>query len=132
MAISTYVIDHLHGRPAEGVNVQLERRTDATWSRLAAGHTDADGEVTDWGTEPLLRPKPGLYRLVYDAAGYFATLGMMAFYPEVVVVFAVFDPDEPYEIPLLLGPYGYATFRGHRRQATTMPAGQAADGRMGR
>ena len=34
------------------------------------------------------------------------------FYPEVVVVFTVADPEQHYHVPLLLSPYGYSTYRG--------------------
>ena len=34
------------------------------------------------------------------------------FYPEVVVIFTVADPDQHYHVPLLLSPYGYSTYRG--------------------
>ena len=50
----------------------------------------------------------GSYTLRFDTGGY---LGADAFYPEVVVTFAV-GADEHYHVPLLLSPFGYSTYRG--------------------
>ena len=52
--------------------------------------------VSDWGS--------GRYRLVFETGG--------AFFPEVVVVFEVLEPDRHYHVPLLLSPFGYTTYRG--------------------
>jgi len=52
------------------------------------------------------------YRLTFDTSAYFHSLGIEGFYPEASVVFAVRDPMQHYHVPLLLSPYGYATYRG--------------------
>ena len=63
---------------------------------------------------------PGTYRLVFDTGSYLArrsggsgdgTHGG-AFFPEVAVTFAVSDGRQHYHVPLLLSPFGYATYRG--------------------
>jgi 5-hydroxyisourate hydrolase len=46
----------------------------------------------------------GTYRLVFDVDG--------PFFPEVMVVFRVSEPDRHLHLPLLIGPYGYTTYRG--------------------
>jgi hydroxyisourate hydrolase len=69
--------------------------------------TDADGRLRDWVPDGAWRA--GAYRLVFDTAAY---LGPDAFFPEVVVVFTVTDPDRHHHVPLLLSPYGYTTYRG--------------------
>lgn len=114
MAISTNVIDCVHGRPAVGVGVRLERRVDATWSAEATGCTGTDGTVANWSPEPAGRTGRGVYRLRFDSGLYFATLGIAPMYPEVVIVFAVGEQAEDCSVTLLLGPYAYATFRGTR------------------
>jgi 5-hydroxyisourate hydrolase len=37
---------------------------------------------------------------------------VVAFYPEVVVVFTIADADQHYHVPVLLNPFGYSTYRG--------------------
>jgi 5-hydroxyisourate hydrolase len=114
MPLTTHVTDCAHGQPAAGVTVRLERRVDDDWAPRAVGATAGDGRVIDWSPEPLSRLDRGVYRLVFDSGGYFAALGIAPFHPEVVVVFAVADPDADYHVPLLLAPHGFATFRGNR------------------
>ena len=46
----------------------------------------------------------GTYRLVFATGG--------PFFPEVVVVFRVTEPDRHHHVPVLLSPYGYTTYRG--------------------
>jgi 5-hydroxyisourate hydrolase len=99
--LSTHVLDTAAGRPAEGIAVRLETREGEV---LGEGVTDADGRVPEIGPEQLDR---GAYVLRFDTALY-----VDGFYPEVVVVFTVADPDQHYHVPLLLSPYGYSTYRG--------------------
>ena len=111
-AITTHVLDASAGRPASGVPVTLETRGEGgDWLLLGRGATDADGRVRD------LLPsdfdlKAGAYRLTFDTASYFAPRGVEGFYSEVVVSFVVRDAGAHYHVPLLLGPYGYTTYRG--------------------
>lgn len=53
-----------------------------------------------------------MYRLTFDTGAYLRTSGAGGFYPEVTVVFEISDPSEHHHVPLLLSPYGYATYRG--------------------
>jgi 5-hydroxyisourate hydrolase len=99
--LSTHVLDTATGRPAEGVAIRLESRDGEL---LGEGVTDADGRVGAIGPEQLER---GAYVLRFDTGLY-----VDGFYPEVVVVFTVADPDQHYHVPLLLSPYGYSTYRG--------------------
>ena len=59
--------------------------------------------------EPLT---PGVYRLTFDTQRYFESLGVEAFYPEVVVVFETHAGETHYHVPLLLGPFGYTHIPG--------------------
>jgi 5-hydroxyisourate hydrolase len=114
--ISTHVLDTALGRPARGVPVRLEMAAaDGTaWHLLGEGRTDDDGRLRDLAP-PSARLGPGTYRLRFDTGAYLAACAPDAaggFYPWVEVVFAVRDPDRHYHVPLLLSPYGYATYRG--------------------
>ncbi|QIG43579.1 hydroxyisourate hydrolase [Nocardioides anomalus] len=98
--LSTHVLDTALGHPAEGIAVRLETRQGEL---LAEGETDADGRIGSLGPE-LER---GAYVLRFDTGLY-----VDGFYPEVVVVFTVADPDQHHHVPLLLSPFGYSTYRG--------------------
>jgi 5-hydroxyisourate hydrolase len=54
----------------------------------------------------------GTQRLVFGSGEYFAEQGVDTFYPEVVVVFTVTDPERHHHVPLLLSPFAYSTYRG--------------------
>lgn len=109
--ITTHVLDLAEGRPADGVEVRLERREGDGWHPVARGGTDADGRVREWSPPPgALRA--GEYRLVFAAGAYQERRGRQGFYGEIVVAFVVRKPEEHHHVPLLLSPHGYATYRG--------------------
>jgi len=111
--ISTHVLDTSRGRPAVGVPVLLEEidGPDRSWREIARAMTDANGRVGELGPGGMAL-RAGTYRLTFDTARYFAALGVEAFYPDVIVTFVVQDAEQHYHVPLLLSPYGYATYRG--------------------
>jgi 5-hydroxyisourate hydrolase len=109
--VTTHVLDTARGAPAAGVGVTLEAETaPGVWSRVGAGVTDADGRLRS-----LLAPgelRVGAYRIAFDAGGYFQSLGVDAFWREVVIEFVVRDATAHYHVPLLVSPFGYSTYRG--------------------
>jgi 5-hydroxyisourate hydrolase len=110
--ITTHVLDIARGQPAVGLAVVLDRcQGTATWVELAHGLTNADGRSATLLPDDTVLTT-GVYRLRFATAGYFASLGVRGFYPEVQVVFEVDDPAGHYHVPLLLSPYGYSTYRG--------------------
>lgn len=104
-SLSTHVLDTSAGRPAAGLRITLES---ADGSVLAEGLTDDDGRAPGLAPADLV---PATYRLRFDTGGWFAERGEPAFYPEVVVTFAVAG-DDHFHVPLLLSPFGYSTYRG--------------------
>jgi len=100
VTLSTHVLDTARGEPAAGVPVRLDRDRDGEWAALAWGTTDRDGRVRE--LVPTLAA--GVYRLVFDVDG--------PFFPEVSVTFRVTGAGPHLHIPLLIGPYGYTTYRG--------------------
>jgi 5-hydroxyisourate hydrolase len=109
--LTTHVLDTSRGKPAGGVPVTLEVRSeDGSWKRLERGATDADGRAGMLAKEASI-PR-GVYRLSFDTAAYFSALNVEGFYPEVLVTFEVRDPSQHYHVPLLLSRYGYSTYRG--------------------
>jgi 5-hydroxyisourate hydrolase len=109
MSLSSHVLDGVRGTPATGIRVTWERLVDAEWQPVAHAVTDADGRVGDWADAPTA---PGTHRLVFGTGAYFADQGVASFYPQVVVVFAVGDPERHHHVPLLLSPFAYSTYRG--------------------
>jgi 5-hydroxyisourate hydrolase len=103
MSVSTHVLDTSEGRPAAGVTASLY---DASGAAIGDGVTDADGRIGRIGPDPL---EPGEYRLEFDTGAYQSGTG---FYPRVSIWFTAADANEHYHVPLLLNPFGYATYRG--------------------
>jgi 5-hydroxyisourate hydrolase len=109
--ITTHVLDTSIGRPAAGVPVILEiEKSPGEWKELNRGVTDGGGRLGDLVTPGSL--KEGTYRLTFDTRAYFSGRKMETLYPHVSIVFEVRRASEHYHIPLLLSPYGYATYRG--------------------
>jgi len=112
MRISTHVLDIAQGHPARDVPVRLERQEAAGgWRLLASSRTDQEGRCAQ-----LLPEKealtPGVYRLGFDTATYFAARKLDGMYPLVEIAFHVRNGEERFHIPLLLSPNGYTTYRG--------------------
>jgi len=91
--ISTHVLDTARGGPAAGVRVELFRGDEL----VAARETDADGRISD-----LADVEPGLYRLVFHPPS--------PFFRRVELELELGDGD--YHVPLLVSPFGCATYRG--------------------
>jgi len=109
--ITTHVLDTARGRPAAGVPVSLESKSEGGWALVGRGTTDADGRLRDLAPADFVLTE-GEYRLTFDAGAYLSAAGVPGFYTEVVVAFVVRDPASHYHVPLLLSPYGYSTYRG--------------------
>lgn len=109
--ITTHVLDTARGRPAAGVPVTLESKSEGGWTLVGRGATDADGRLRDLASADFVLIE-GAYRLTFDVGTYFEVAGAEGFYTEVVVSFVVRDAAAHYHVPLLLNPYGYTTYRG--------------------
>ena len=104
MSVSTHVLDAVLGRPAMGVAVRLFAGDDL----VGEGVTDADGRCRPAEGATAV----GTHRLVFGTGIWFAEQGREAFYPEVVLTFAVVEPADHHHVPLLLSPFAYSTYRG--------------------
>jgi 5-hydroxyisourate hydrolase len=110
--ITSHVLDTAAGKPASGIVVLIEiGQGPDRWVELARGVTDGDGRVGQFAP-PLVPLHPGIYRLRFLTAAYFASAGAHGFYPEVNVIVQIDDPAQHYHIPLLLSPFGFTTYRG--------------------
>lgn len=104
--VSTHILDTAHGKPAQGVRVQLLDNENRT---LTDTLTNSDGRCD----EPLITsPPPGSYRLLFSIGDYFRSLGVESPFLEVVSVDFKVALGESYHIPLLCSPFAYSTYRG--------------------
>jgi 5-hydroxyisourate hydrolase-like protein (transthyretin family) len=94
VSVSTHVLDTGSGRPAAGVRVELVRDRDV----MVAGETDDDGRVAELATGL----DPGRYALVFWPPSPFFTR----------VELEVELGEGHHHIPLLISPYGCASYRG--------------------
>ena len=94
ISISTHVLDTAEGRPASGVRVELVREREV----IGTGETDGDGRIT----ELAAGLEPGRYALVFWPPSPFFTRVEL----EVELV------DGHHHVPLLVSPYGCASYRG--------------------
>ncbi len=113
-AVTTHVLDTATGTPAVGVAVRLERAGPAGPAggsgEIARGRTDEDGRIRDLGPPRL---PAGTYRLVFETGPYLAGQGhRAAFFPEVIITFALDGDAGHCHVPLLLSPFAYSTYRG--------------------
>jgi len=92
-SLSTHVLDTAAGKPAIGVTVELARDGAA----VATAQTDGDGRARL--AEEL---EPGTYRLVFHPPSPFFTR----------VELQVELAEGHYHVPLLVSPYGCASYRG--------------------
>jgi 5-hydroxyisourate hydrolase len=114
--LSTHVLDTMHGCPAAGMAVRLQRVDGGTVSTLKAFTLDADGRCPDGALLDAQAMAAGRYRLVFGVAAYFRARGVALpdppFIDEVQIDFGMADADGHYHVPLLVTPWAYSTYRG--------------------
>ena len=94
VSVSTHVLDTAAGRPASGVRVELCRGTEV----LASAQTDDDGRIASLAHAL----DAGRYALVFwPPSPYFTRVEL-----EVELT------DGHHHVPLLVSPFGCATYRG--------------------
>ncbi|MBF5007035.1 hydroxyisourate hydrolase [Diaphorobacter caeni] len=115
MGLSTHVLDTMNGRPAAGMQVQLFS-TDGDQATLVKSLTLNHDGRTDAPLFDNSTLKVGTYRLTFDVAGYFSSLGVVLpepnFLNKVSLDFGVAHVDQHYHVPLLVSPWSYSTYRG--------------------
>jgi 5-hydroxyisourate hydrolase len=94
VSLSTHVLDTAAGVPAQGVRVELWRGG----VLVASGETDADGRIQELATNL----EPGAAEIVFHPPS--------AFFHRVALEIAL--EDGHYHVPLLVAPYGCASYRG--------------------
>jgi len=114
--LTTQIFDSLHGRPAEGLHVEV----------FVTGPNDALHPIREMETNGEGRPprpllsgdelERGEYELRFRTGDYFRQNAVIEVEPRflnvVVVRLAVADPDADYHVPLVVSPWSYTVFRG--------------------
>jgi 5-hydroxyisourate hydrolase len=94
VSVSTHVLDTASGKPATGVRVELARHR----AVVASGETDEDGRIARLAVDLA----PGRYELMFwPPSPYFTRVEL-----EVEL------GEGHHHIPLLVSPYGCASYRG--------------------
>jgi 5-hydroxyisourate hydrolase len=94
VSVSTHVLDTASGKPAVGVRVELAQQRKV----VASGETDTDGRIAALAGGLA----PGRYELMFWPPSPFFTR----------VELEVELEDGHHHIPLLVSPYGCASYRG--------------------
>jgi 5-hydroxyisourate hydrolase len=94
ISLSTHVLDTALGKPAAGVRVELARDRNV----VAAGETDGDGRIRALASDL----EPGRYALVFWPPSPFFSRVELELELEA----------GHYHVPLLVSPYGCASYRG--------------------
>jgi 5-hydroxyisourate hydrolase len=94
ISVSTHVLDTAAGKPATGVRVELAR----DHAVVASGETDGDGRIPELARDL----EPGRYELTFWPPSPFFRR----------VELEVDLDDGHYHVPLLVSPYGCASYRG--------------------
>lgn len=108
--ISAHVLDTALGTPAANLALRLDILEEGAFRNLGSASTNSDGRVPDLLHGRALEAQT--YRVVFETEAYLLASGQNVFYPYVEIVFKVVSASDHYHIPLLLSPYGYATYRG--------------------
>jgi 5-hydroxyisourate hydrolase len=105
--ISTHVLDTSLGNPAEGITVQLDKKSGDSWQKIGTEKTNADGRIAF-----QCPSEAGTYRLQFQIEDYFKKNKLTPFFVDATVQFHIENTQRKYHVPLLLNPYGYSTYRG--------------------
>lgn len=112
--LTTHALDTARGCPAEGIAITLYRVLGNSHRKIAEAITNADGR-TDAPILPEDKFQIGSYELIFHAGDYLRAGGQAGaeplFLDQIPIRFGMAE-DAHYHVPLLLSPYGYATYRG--------------------
>lgn len=111
--LTTHVLDTANGAPAQGMRIELYR-LDPERRLISQIVTNHDGR-TDSHILPAADFQPGEYELVFHVGAWLDAQNHPAakprFLDRVPLRFGMSEQDH-YHVPLLISPYGYATYRG--------------------
>jgi 5-hydroxyisourate hydrolase len=114
--LSTHVLDTMHGCPAAGMRVTLQRIDASGTHTLQTVTLNDDGRNPGGALLDSSAMAAGKYRLLFEVAPYFRARGVQlpepAFIDTVQLDFGIADAAGRYHVPLLVSPWSYSTYRG--------------------
>jgi 5-hydroxyisourate hydrolase len=120
--ITCHILDTSIGRPASSVPVTLTLLSASPLTFTST--TTSDGRVTSWSPntpfstlsleQAFMTEGDTRWSLRFDTEEYFKERGVQTFFPEVEVKFVVREGQkgEHFHVPVLVGGFGYSTYRG--------------------
>ncbi|XP_037552223.1 5-hydroxyisourate hydrolase-like isoform X1 [Nematolebias whitei] len=110
--LTTHVLNTAAGVPGSNMTLRLYQQDPWTsvWNLITNGTTDDDGRCPGLITQQQFRP--AVYKLHFETAQYWESMGETSFYPYVEIVFTISNPDQKYHVPLLVSRFSYSTYRG--------------------
>ncbi|KAL4646429.1 transthyretin-like [Arapaima gigas] len=107
--LTVKVLDAVRGVPASAVQLKVSRKTEeSSWAEIAAGATDASGELHNLIEEKDFRA--GVYRVTFDTKAYWTAAGQSPFHEAAEVTFKAHEQGhQHYILALLLSPFSYTT-----------------------
>ena len=112
--LTTHVLDTARGCPAQGLKIELFAIEGDSRTLLRTLVTNDDGR-TDEQILPEAEFATGTYELVFHAGAYLDATDTPPESPRFLDIIPIrFGMSEAshYHVPLLLSPFGYATYRG--------------------
>ena len=110
--LTTHVLDTALGKPAEGLRIDLFRVEGDAFHLIKTVATNDDGHCD----APLLSGddmKAGTYELRFHAGDYLGRSGDAPMFLDIIPIrFGLADEGAHYQVPLLVSPYSYSTYRG--------------------
>ncbi len=114
--LSTHVLDTMHGCPAAGMKVSFSRLDGDQPEKPRVLILNRDGRNDGGALLDATSMVTGRYRLLFEVAHYFRSLGVTLpeppFIDAVPVDFGIADINANYHVPLLVSPWAYSTYRG--------------------
>jgi 5-hydroxyisourate hydrolase len=120
--ITCHILDTSIGRPASSIPVTLTLLSPSPLTFTST--TTSDGRVTSWTPstpfstttleDAFHSEGDTRWALKFDTEAYFKERGVNTFFPEVEVKFVVREGQkgEHFHVPVLVGGFGYSTYRG--------------------
>ncbi|XP_017296698.1 5-hydroxyisourate hydrolase isoform X2 [Kryptolebias marmoratus] len=110
--LTTHVLNTAMGVPGSNMTLRLYQQDPSTnvWKLITAGATNVDGRCPGLITKEQF--KPGVYKIHFETAQYWESVGETSFYPYVEIVFTITNADQKYHVPLLVSRFSYSTYRG--------------------
>jgi 5-hydroxyisourate hydrolase len=113
--LTTHVLDTATGRPAASMRIDAFAISGDQRTSLTTCYTNADGRPN----APVIEAanfRRGRYELHFHVGAYLIASGAALpdppFLDVVPIAFGVASDGEHYHVPLLVSPFGYATYRG--------------------